>query len=57
MALVYHLTGKKINKVEPFDTWEDAYLFVIEFAEQHDYDMCVDGAEKKETNQFIKILK
>ena len=57
MALVYHLTGMKINKVQPFDTWEDAYLFVTEFAEQHDYQMCVDGAEKKETNQFIKILK
>lgn len=57
MVLVYYLTGAMIEKVESHSTWEDAYIFITHYAEKNDYELCVDGAVKKETNQFLKIYK
>jgi hypothetical protein len=57
MVFVYYLTGADIDKVESHPTWEDAYIFIAHYAEKHDYELCFDGAVKKETNQFLKIYK
>lgn len=57
MVFVYYLTGAMIEKVESHSTWEDAYIFITHYAEKNDYELCVDGAVKKETNQFLKIYK
>lgn len=55
MVYIYYLTGTTIDKKQTFATWEDAYIFVSDFAEKNEYEMCADGAEKKATNQFLKI--
>lgn len=57
MVSIYYLTGTTIDKIETHPTWEDAYLFVLRYAEKHDYEMCTDGAVKTETNQFLKIYQ
>ena len=57
MAILYYLTGNEIQKEQVFHTWEDAYIFVTNYADENGYEMCTDGAEKKETNQFLKIFK
>lgn len=57
MTLVYYLTGGEIEKVETFHTWEDAYIFITNYADAHGYEMSPNGAVKKETNQFLKIYK
>ena len=57
MVYIYYLTGTTIDKVETRATWEDAYLFIEDFAEKNGYEMSADGAVKQETNQFLKILK
>lgn len=57
MVIVYYLTKNTINKTETFDSWEDAYIFITDFASVFDYEMLPDGAIKKETNQLLKIYK
>jgi hypothetical protein len=57
MAIVYFLTGNAIEKMQTFPSWEDAYIFVTDYATAYGYDMMPDGAVKKETNQILKIFK
>jgi hypothetical protein len=57
MTLLYYLKGGEIENVETFHTWEDAYIFVTIYADENGFEMCTDGAVKKETNQFLKIYK
>jgi|LauGreDrversion4_2_1035121.scaffolds.fasta_scaffold1055863_2 hypothetical protein len=57
MTLLYYLKGGEIENVETFHTWEDAYIFVTIYADENGFEMCTDGAVKKETNQFLKIYQ
>ena len=57
MTLVYYLTGAQVERVQTFLTWEDAYIFISNYADENGFEMCTDGAVKKETNQFLKIYK
>jgi hypothetical protein len=57
MVVLYFLTGNAIEKMQTFRTWEDAYMFVSDYANANDYEMLPDGAVKKETNQLLKIFK
>ena len=56
MVVLYFLTGNAIEKMQTFRTWEDAYMFVSDYANANDYEMLPDGAVKKETNQLLKIF-
>jgi hypothetical protein len=57
MVIVYYLTGNAIDKMQNFKSWEDAYIFITDFAKTNNYEMLPDGAEKKETNQRLKIFR
>jgi hypothetical protein len=57
MVIVYYLTGNAIDKMQNFKSWEDAYIFITNFATANNYEMLTNGAVKKETNQFLKIYK
>jgi hypothetical protein len=57
MALVYFIKNNIINKVETHPTWEDAYIAVTSFAESNNLELCEDGAQDKESNHYVKILK
>lgn len=57
MFSVYYLKGQAIQKISRYRTWEDAYLSIYKYADKNGYALCPDGANKNETNQFIKILK
>jgi len=57
MVIVYYLTGNAIDKMQTFKSWEDAYIFITDFATANNYEMLPDGAIKKETNQLLKIFK
>jgi hypothetical protein len=57
MVVLYYLTGNAIDKMQSFKSWEDAYMFVTDYANTNSYDMLPDGAIKKETNQLLKIFR
>jgi hypothetical protein len=57
MVIVYYLTGNAIDKKQTFKSWEDAYIFITDFANTNNYQILPDGAIKKETNQLLKIFR
>jgi hypothetical protein len=57
MVVLYFLTGNAIDKMQNFKSWEDAYMFVTDYATAFGYEMTPDGAVKKETNQLLKIFR
>ena len=43
--------------MQNFKSWEDAYMFVTDYANANGYEMLPDGAVKKEAKQLLKIFR
>ena len=51
MAHIYYVKENEIQRIQTYPTWEDAYLYLTEYAKNNGYQMRVNGAVKQETNQ------